>query len=795
MYMNWNQNLCTIREAISLNLHKDSINLHILQTAINYVSRQCLSVNIDAFSIDYCMTFNIQLLKLPNNFIDPVMKAQCITNLLKMLRKYLILFDKTLIMRKPGNFMNLIEFFKNSIDSELFLYIYQNVNTKKFINLTIKIKELLIRLYYECTVSNLHMENIAYIYDWYINFWQKLGFINFSNPNLQFLQIPPKTIIPNIQKEPIKYLSEFCKYRYKKSIMEAIFTGESSDLFKNAYLNKLASKNEAKIPEYLQIFYELLKILEDVENQRKLFESQLDCSLFFKSFVYSMIEYFCMNIEYIADFTSYQIFFDILRLTSKILTESNKKQLFQIAAKNTAKMDNEKFNIEMILLKIQQSFDGKIFISELCDISIIETPKILTKINLDKFMQILNEIYNDFTKNYDGIEYEIYEKLRNKEIIGKSINEIIFDWTIKIVESENYNNIDKQKNLLEFVKLLYKNQIIDYEKYKEIYNKLIQKLIDKFNGIILLKNDIFQIKSTLLFENVVLLKNTASLEEIKEFISKNPEIYNFSIKKLSNKIKDLSEKLKIPAEQFKILNKTTKKLQENLQTLPKFNDLPLKIKLLGSASYSLWNNFNEFDCNLILEKDLLPIWAYNPDFIKEIKNKISEIGEILSKDNKFPIKYKDKETGLFVNLLGINKNLEQYASQLILLYIKYDDRIRQLILFIKEWLKINKMSHIFSGYLITLFVIFYCQNITKPPILPNLQQIFISKPKDFTDFKKYITLSKDGKIEIQEKNIYFEQKIDKVKPLYKNSINSQPTGEILFEFFCYFSYNFNVFFR
>ncbi|KAF2723025.1 PAP/OAS1 substrate-binding domain-containing protein, partial [Polychaeton citri CBS 116435] len=74
----------------------------------------------------------------------------------------------------------------------------------------------------------------------------------------------------------------------------------------------------------------------------------------------------------------------------------------------------------------------------------------------------------------------------------------------------------------------------------------------------------------------------------------------------------------------------------------------------------------------------------------------------------------------FFNPLGIHN------TKLLRCYSSCDPRVRPMILFIKAWAKRRKINSSYSGtlssYGYVLMVLHYLVNITKPPVLPNLQR-------------------------------------------------------------------------
>lgn len=105
-----------------------------------------------------------------------------------------------------------------------------------------------------------------------------------------------------------------------------------------------------------------------------------------------------------------------------------------------------------------------------------------------------------------------------------------------------------------------------------------------------------------------------------------------------------------------------------------------------------------------------------------------------------------------------------------------DERFRKLLLIVRKWAKANGIDvpreGTFSGFGLTLLVLFFLQNGTHPPTLPNLQ---IEMPTVFND--------KVPLEEILDHNVYSD-----VRELIKNKIsNNKTVGQLLIEFFDYYT--------
>ena len=156
----------------------------------------------------------------------------------------------------------------------------------------------------------------------------------------------------------------------------------------------------------------------------------------------------------------------------------------------------------------------------------------------------------------------------------------------------------------------------------------------------------------------------------------------------------------------------------------------------------------------------------------------------------YPLVYIDKETNIKCRI-AINRILDANTSSILTSYGKCDQRYLLIVYAVKEWAKNNNLlgKPYLSSYAYSLMVLHYLQS-TNPPILPCLQKLFLTKPKDTVEMCKYL----DGNQKIIETNVYYEKRADKIKNYMKTSFaaNKKMPNELLTEFFIYFGFNFNV---
>jgi len=139
----------------------------------------------------------------------------------------------------------------------------------------------------------------------------------------------------------------------------------------------------------------------------------------------------------------------------------------------------------------------------------------------------------------------------------------------------------------------------------------------------------------------------------------------------------------------------------------------------------------------------------------------------------YPLVYIDKKSHIECRL-AINRVLDGAVSSLLSAYGKYDTRFIVLVYSIKEYFK--EYTEL-TSYAITLMTLHYLQTIR---VLPCLQILSLSKPT----------------VEIvNDKDVYYEKKLDKVREYMKKtySTNNSSVGELFIGFFIYYGFTFDVF--
>ncbi|SPO36902.1 related to caffeine-induced death protein 1 Cid1 [Pseudozyma flocculosa] len=133
--------------------------------------------------------------------------------------------------------------------------------------------------------------------------------------------------------------------------------------------------------------------------------------------------------------------------------------------------------------------------------------------------------------------------------------------------------------------------------------------------------------------------------------------------------------------------------------------------------------------------------------------------------------------------IGFENRLALENTRLLLSYAMVDPpRLRTLVLFLKVWSKRRKLNSPYTGtlssYGYTLLALYFLTHVKRPAVLPNLQRVPPTRQL------------KPEELELDGHNIYF---YDDVATLRKEwtSQNTENVGELLIEFFRYFSKEFS----
>ncbi|CAG7851319.1 Terminal uridylyltransferase cid1 {ECO:0000305} Short=TUTase cid1 {ECO:0000305}; {ECO:0000269/PubMed:12218190, ECO:0000269/PubMed:22751018, ECO:0000269/PubMed:22885303, ECO:0000269/PubMed:24322298, ECO:0000269/PubMed:25712096}; {ECO:0000269/PubMed:17353264, ECO:0000269/PubMed:17449726, ECO:0000269/PubMed:19430462, ECO:0000269/PubMed:22751018, ECO:0000269/PubMed:22885303, ECO:0000269/PubMed:24322298}; AltName: Full=Caffeine-induced death protein 1 {ECO:0000303/PubMed:10757807}; AltName: Full=Poly(A) polymer len=133
--------------------------------------------------------------------------------------------------------------------------------------------------------------------------------------------------------------------------------------------------------------------------------------------------------------------------------------------------------------------------------------------------------------------------------------------------------------------------------------------------------------------------------------------------------------------------------------------------------------------------------------------------------------------------IGFENRLALENTRLLFTYAAIDPtRVRTLVLFLKLWAKRRKINSPYHGtlssYGYALLVIFFLVHVKDPPVLPNLQQMPPMRPIS------------PSETHIDGRNVWFFDDIELLRRKWQ-SPNTETIGELLLDFFRYFSRDFS----
>ncbi|WVQ84006.1 hypothetical protein IAT38_006151 [Cryptococcus sp. DSM 104549] len=132
--------------------------------------------------------------------------------------------------------------------------------------------------------------------------------------------------------------------------------------------------------------------------------------------------------------------------------------------------------------------------------------------------------------------------------------------------------------------------------------------------------------------------------------------------------------------------------------------------------------------------------------------------------------------------IGIENRLAIENTRLLLTYATIDPaRVRTLVLFLKVWSKRRRINSPYRGtlssYGFTLMVLYYLVHVKQPPVLPNLQRIMPMRPLE------------EEEVMLEGRNVYFFDDVETLRREW-SSVNFESVGELLVDFFRFFSHDF-----
>ena len=352
--------------------------------------------------------------------------------------------------------------------------------------------------------------------------------------------------------------------------------------------------------------------------------------------------------------------------------------------------------------------------------------------NINPNFNLFNNFYSNIYQNYNTIFFNYWNDENNflSNLRNNSIN----------IHSSNYNNNINYLNKKSDKLLIEYNQIKKYEKENP-------EKIEEFKN---------------LFEEKIILPKYIKINEDsqlkKEFYT---EIYN--------KYKNIITKI-----------------------LSKHNLEDVKVEPFGSIVNNFMTECGDIDiCIVPKDNNLIQsFWEY----LEEIKDEVINIQKIAKCTliERYPrfliLKLKDIETNIDLDIT-VQNLLSITNSKLIRLYSLLDQRFHIFGIFLKLWVKKNKINgaldKFLSSYALLILIIHYLQNIAEPKILPILQQIQNVQ-------KEYIYYYEGKELKT---NLYFEEDIEKINN-YMNIINDRKENnssvvELLIGFFDFYAYKYD----
>ena len=365
----------------------------------------------------------------------------------------------------------------------------------------------------------------------------------------------------------------------------------------------------------------------------------------------------------------------------------------------------------------------------------------------------------------------------------------------------NFNNLNLLNNINQKINLLNNNYYYpnNYQNYNTIFfnywneeNNLISNLMKNNSS----NNHSSNYNNNMNYINKKSEKLSIEYNKIKKIEKENPEIIKefmglFEEKLILPIYAKINEENQIKKEFYtEIYNKYKNII---LAVFAKHNlENTIKVEPFGSIVNNFMTEWGDIDiCIIPNDNNLIQsFWEY----LEEIKEEVITVQQIAKFVNieRYPrfliLKLKDIETNIDLDITIQNK-LPILNTKLIRLYSLLDQRFHILGIFLKFWVKKNKIHSAFdkflSSYALLILIIHYLQNITEPKILPILQQI--------QNIQKVYTYYYEDK-ELKT-NLYFEEDLDKIKN-YMNIINDKKENnnsivELLIGFFEFYAFKYN----
>ena len=229
-----------------------------------------------------------------------------------------------------------------------------------------------------------------------------------------------------------------------------------------------------------------------------------------------------------------------------------------------------------------------------------------------------------------------------------------------------------------------------------------------------------------------------------------------------------------------------------IKILSKYNFHDSRVEPFGSIVNNFMTELGDIDICIIPKDNTLiqGFWELLEEIKEEVINnqKIAEFILIERYPRFLLLKLKDIETNIDLDIT-VQNTLPILNTKLIRVYSLLDQRFHILGIFLKFWVKKNKihsaLDKYLSSYALLILIIHYLQSIVEPKILPILQQVQNIQ-------EEYIYYYEEKKLKT---NLYFEEDLNKIEN-YMNIINDKNVNtssvvELLIGFFDYYAYKYN----
>ena len=218
----------------------------------------------------------------------------------------------------------------------------------------------------------------------------------------------------------------------------------------------------------------------------------------------------------------------------------------------------------------------------------------------------------------------------------------------------------------------------------------------------------------------------------------------------------------------------------------------LEVELLNAYG-STMNNFliDEGDIDISIVPKIFSIEEFS-NCLEEIKKEINlkKLGKcenLQISPRYFLLKVIDYQSGINIDIT-VHTMLPFYNTILIRTYSLIDQRFHIMGIYIKYWVKKNKINgsidKFLSSYALLILIIHFLQSEIEIKVLPNLQKI----ENKIINYK----YSHSGKELVT--NIYFEKDFEKInnnlKKINYEKENNDSVGELILKFFEFYSYKY-----